>query len=161
MLPGVIALVVALIAVHFSEKTQATSQNTFGWIRAEVMGALVNAVFLTAMCFTISIEAGERFTVPHEIESPRVVIGVGAAGLLVNLLGLLLFHEHAGYSHSHGGSHGINTLHKSERVGRESFDDETSRPSLFDCSLKTGDLRAGPGGDHGMSVVFTFSSVVV
>uniref|UniRef100_A0A8C8CLN6 Solute carrier family 30 member 1b n=2 Tax=Oncorhynchus tshawytscha TaxID=74940 RepID=A0A8C8CLN6_ONCTS len=148
MLPGVIALVVALIAVHFSEKTQTTSQNTFGWIRAEVMGALVNAVFLTAMCFTISIEAGERFTVPHEIESPRVVIGVGAAGLLVNLLGLLLFHEHAGHGHSHGGSHGINTLHKSERVGRESFEDETSRPILFDCSLKTGDLRAGPGGDH-------------
>ncbi|XP_055721745.1 proton-coupled zinc antiporter SLC30A1-like [Salvelinus fontinalis] len=148
MLPGVIALVVALIAVHFSEKTQATSQNTFGWIRAEVMGALVNAVFLTAMCFTISIEAVERFTVPHEIESPRMVIGVGAAGLLVNMLGLLLFHEHAGHGHSHGGSHGINKLHKSERVGRESFEDETSRHIMLNCNLKTGDLRAGPGGDH-------------
>uniref|UniRef100_A0A673YI90 Solute carrier family 30 member 1b n=1 Tax=Salmo trutta TaxID=8032 RepID=A0A673YI90_SALTR len=93
MLPDVIALVVALIAVHFSEKTQATSQNTFGWIRAEAMGALVNAVFLTAMCFTIIIEAVEWFTVPHETERPRVVFGVGAAGLLVNLLGLLLFHD--------------------------------------------------------------------
>uniref|UniRef100_A0A673YIS2 Solute carrier family 30 member 1b n=1 Tax=Salmo trutta TaxID=8032 RepID=A0A673YIS2_SALTR len=126
MLPDVIALVVALIAVHFSEKTQATSQNTFGWIRAEAMGALVNAVFLTAMCFTIIIEAVEWFTVPHETERPRVVFGVGAAGLLVNLLGLLLFHEHAGHGHSHGGSHGINKLHKSERVGRESIGDETS-----------------------------------
>uniref|UniRef100_A0A8C7T9J6 Zinc transporter 1 n=1 Tax=Oncorhynchus mykiss TaxID=8022 RepID=A0A8C7T9J6_ONCMY len=128
-----------IVEVVVSRMTASLSmlQNTFGWIRAEVMGALVNAVFLTAMCFTISIEAGERFTVPHEIESPRVVIGVGAAGLLVNLLGLLLFHEHAGYSHSHGGSHGINTLHKSERVGRESFDDETSRPILFDFKNPT------------------------
>ncbi|CAB1335520.1 unnamed protein product [Coregonus sp. 'balchen'] len=130
MLSDVIALVVALIAVHFSEKTQATSKNTFGWIRAEVMGALVNAVFLTALCFTIILQAVERFTVPHEIESPRVVIGVGAAGLLVNLLGLLLFHGHAGHGHSHGGCHGINKLHKSEGVGRESIEDETSRQGI-------------------------------
>nr|ACO09844.1 Zinc transporter 1 [Osmerus mordax] len=40
MLSDVIALLVALIAVRFAEKTQATNKNTFGWIRAEVMGAL-------------------------------------------------------------------------------------------------------------------------
>ncbi|KAF4099246.1 hypothetical protein G5714_019372 [Onychostoma macrolepis] len=96
MLSDVIALVVALVAVRFAEQTQSTNKNTFGWIRAEVMGALVNAVFLTALCFTIILEAVERFTEPHEIEKPEVVIGVGAAGLLVNLVGLCLFHGHAG-----------------------------------------------------------------
>lgn len=108
MLSDVIALVVALVAVRFAEKTQATNKNTFGWIRAEVMGALVNAVFLTALCFTIVLEAIERFTEPHEIEGPIVVAGVGAAGLLVNLLGLCLFHGHAGggHGHSHGGGGG-------------------------------------------------------
>ncbi|XP_013999456.1 zinc transporter 1a [Salmo salar] len=111
MLSDVIALLVALVAVRFAQKTQSTNKNTFGWIRAEVMGALVNAVFLTALCFTIILEAVERFTNPHEIEKPHVVIGVGAAGLLVNLLGLCLFHGHAGggHGHSHGGgghSHG-------------------------------------------------------
>lgn len=110
MLSDVIALLVALVAVRFASRTQATSKNTFGWIRAEVMGALVNAVFLTALCFTIILEAVERFTEPHEIESPQVVIGVGAAGLLVNLLGLCMFHGHSGgggHGHSHGGhSHG-------------------------------------------------------
>ncbi|CAG01533.1 unnamed protein product, partial [Tetraodon nigroviridis] len=104
MLSDVIALIVALVAVRFAEKTHSTSKNTFGWIRAEVMGALVNAVFLTALCFTIVLEAIERFTEPHEIESPEVVAGVGAAGLLVNLLGLCLFHGHAGGGHGH--SHG-------------------------------------------------------
>ncbi|KAK3516829.1 hypothetical protein QTP70_023706 [Hemibagrus guttatus] len=101
MLSDVMALIVALVAVRFAERTQSTKKNTFGWIRAEVMGALVNAVFLTALCFTIVLEAIERFTEPHEIESPLVVIGVGAAGLVVNLLGLCLFHGHA-HSHSHG-----------------------------------------------------------
>lgn len=101
MLSDVMALVVALVAVRFAERTQSTNKNTFGWIRAGVMGALVNAVFLTALCFTIVLEAIERFTEPHKITNPDVVIAVGAVGLVVNLLGLCLFHEHA-HSHSHG-----------------------------------------------------------
>lgn len=133
MLSDVIALVVALVAVRFAEKTQATNKNTFGWIRAEVMGALVNAVFLTALCFTIVLEAIERFTEPHEIETPEVVVGVGIAGLLVNLLGLWLFHGHAGggHGHSHGGhSHGNKKkrvkLGKSKNSGDASSGAETS-----------------------------------
>uniref|UniRef100_K7FSL0 Solute carrier family 30 member 1 n=1 Tax=Pelodiscus sinensis TaxID=13735 RepID=K7FSL0_PELSI len=99
MLSDVMALVVALVAVRFAQRTRATHKNTF-------MGALVNAVFLTALCFTILLEAIERFTEAHEIQQPLVVIGVGAAGLLVNLLGLCLFHQHGGggHGHSHGGS---------------------------------------------------------
>uniref|UniRef100_A0A3Q1FKN7 Solute carrier family 30 member 1a n=1 Tax=Acanthochromis polyacanthus TaxID=80966 RepID=A0A3Q1FKN7_9TELE len=133
MLSDVIALVVALVAVRFAEKTQATNKNTFGWIRAEVMGALVNAVFLTALCFTIVLEAIERFTEPHEIDSPEVVAGVGAAGLLINLLGLCLFHGHAGegHGHSHGGhSHGGKNKRskagKSQKAGNGSSGEETN-----------------------------------
>ncbi|KAG5265781.1 hypothetical protein AALO_G00246310 [Alosa alosa] len=118
MLSDVIALAVALISVRFAEMTQSTATNTYGWIRAEVMGALVNAVFLTALCFTILLEAVERYTVPHEIENPRAVIWVGAAGLLVNLLGLFLFHEHAGHGHSHSHSHSHRT--KTNKVSEKS-----------------------------------------
>ncbi|KAG7270450.1 hypothetical protein CRUP_022763 [Coryphaenoides rupestris] len=119
MLSDVIALLVALVAVRFAGKTQSTNKNTFGWVRAEVMGALVNAVFLTALCFTIVLEAIERFTEPNEIERPYVVIGVGAGGLLVNLLGLCLFHGHAGggHGHSHGGGGGGGGGHGGEGHG--------------------------------------------
>uniref|UniRef100_A0A8B9UKC8 Solute carrier family 30 member 1 n=1 Tax=Anas zonorhyncha TaxID=75864 RepID=A0A8B9UKC8_9AVES len=110
MLSDVMALVVALVAVRFAQRTRATKKNTFGWVRAEVMGALVNAVFLTALCFTILLEAIERFTEPHEIQQPLVVIAVGVAGLVVNLLGLCLFNHHGagghGHAHGHGHSHG-------------------------------------------------------
>ncbi|XP_056333238.1 proton-coupled zinc antiporter SLC30A1 [Danio aesculapii] len=128
MLSDVIALIVALIAVSFAETTRATSKNTYGWIRAEVMGALVNAVFLTALCFTIFLEAVERYTQPHEIENPRVVIWVGVAGLLVNVLGLFLFHGHAGFGghgHAHGGhshaghSHAQQTNHREKPKAHE------------------------------------------
>ncbi|XP_034383856.1 zinc transporter 1a [Cyclopterus lumpus] len=146
MLSDVIALVVALVAVRFAEKTHATNKNTFGWIRAEVMGALVNAVFLTALCFTIVLEAVERFTEPQEIDSPLVVAGVGAAGLLVNLLGLCLFRGHAGggHGHSHGGhSHGNKNKRgktgKSQKAGNGSSGEETN--NLVGNHNSPGDVR--------------------
>ncbi|XP_073349502.1 zinc transporter 1a [Pagrus major] len=140
MLSDVIALVVALVAVRFAEKTHSTNKNTFGWIRAEVMGALVNAVFLTALCFTIILEAIERFTEPNEIESPVMVAGVGAAGLLVNLFGLCLFHGHAGggHGHSHGGhSHG--NKNKRGKAGNGSSGEETN--NLVANHNSPGDVR--------------------
>ncbi|XP_004450597.3 proton-coupled zinc antiporter SLC30A1 [Dasypus novemcinctus] len=109
MLSDVLALVVALVAERFARRTHATQKNTFGWIRAEVMGALVNAIFLTGLCFAILLEAVERFIEPHEMQQPLVVLGVGVVGLLVNVLGLCLFHHHsgfgrdAGHGHAHGG----------------------------------------------------------
>ncbi|CAB1415904.1 unnamed protein product [Pleuronectes platessa] len=147
MLSDVIALVVALVAVRFAEKTHATNKNTFGWIRAEVMGALVNAVFLTALCFTIVLEVIERLTEPHEITRPEVVAWVGAAGLLVNLLGLCLFREHAGggHGHSHGGggghghSHGSKKVKSDHKAGNGSPGEETN--NLVANHNSPGDVR--------------------
>ncbi|XP_030261721.1 zinc transporter 1a [Sparus aurata] len=146
MLSDVIALMVALVAVRFAEKTHSTNKNTFGWIRAEVMGALVNAVFLTALCFTIILEAIERFTEPNEIESPQMVAWVGAAGLLVNLVGLCLFHGHAGggHGHSHGGhSHGSKNKRgktgKIQKAGNGSSGEETN--NLVANHNSPGDVR--------------------
>lgn len=124
MLSDVIALVVGLIAVRFAQKTRSTDKNTFGWIRAGVMGALVNAIFLTALCFTIVLEAIERFTEPQAIEQPLVVMGVGAGGLLINLIGLCMFRDSAGAGHGHshgggGGGHGHSHGGKKNHRGRE------------------------------------------
>lgn len=43
------------------------SKNTFGWARAEVLGALVNAVFLVALCFSITVEACKRYRISNNI----------------------------------------------------------------------------------------------
>lgn len=155
MLSDVIALVVGLIAVRFAQKTRSTDKNTFGWIRAGVMGALVNAIFLTALCFTIILEAVERFTEPRAIEQPMVVIGVGAGGLLINLIGLCMFRDSAGtgHGHSHGGgsghghSHGPKKTHRSrERSAGDgaALDREETNNLVENC--------AGPNGP-GVEVV--------
>lgn len=67
------------------------------------MGALVNGVFLVALCLSIFLEAIQRLVEPQTVTNPKLVLIVGCFGLLSNVLGLFLFHEHG---HSHGGSHG-------------------------------------------------------
>ncbi|KAH6935711.1 hypothetical protein HPB50_008284 [Hyalomma asiaticum] len=67
------------------------SKNTFGWARAEVLGALVNAVFLVALCFSILVESLKRFYKPEVIDEPKLILYVGIAGLIVNMIGLCLF----------------------------------------------------------------------
>lgn len=50
------------------------------------------------MCFSISIEAFQRFFEPIEIERPVLILIVGGVGLGINLIGLFLFHEHSHFS---------------------------------------------------------------
>ncbi|CAG8564484.1 5992_t:CDS:2, partial [Ambispora leptoticha] len=104
MLNDVISLVVALYAVKLATSTSFSSKYSYGWQRAEVLGALINGVFLLALCFSIFIEAIQRFFEPQVIENPTLVFIVGSAGLLSNFIGLLLFHEH-GHGHGHGHEH--------------------------------------------------------
>ncbi len=97
MLSDVLALFVAFVSVYVSPKNW--SRNTFGFARAEVLGALTNSVFLIALCFSIFTDSLKRFIDQEPIEDVDLVLGVGAAGLAINIVGLLLFHDHG---HSHG-----------------------------------------------------------
>jgi len=112
MLSDVIALIIAYISFKMSPKNW--SKNTYGWARAEVVGALINSVFLFALCFSISVEAIKRFLVVEKIENPVLILAVGAAGLAINLAGMLLFgdlghgHSHGEHEHGHGHGHGTN-----------------------------------------------------
>ncbi|KAJ7763526.1 cation efflux protein [Mycena maculata] len=102
MLNDVMSLIVALYAIKLTEQSATDSRYSYGWHRAEILAALVNGVFLLALCFSISLEALERFFSTPEISNPRLVVIVGTLGLASNLVGLFLFHEH---SHSHSHSH--------------------------------------------------------
>ncbi|KAL6939627.1 hypothetical protein ACO0RG_003472 [Hanseniaspora osmophila] len=105
MLNDIFSLIIALWAVRVSKNSKPDAIYTYGWKRAEILGALVNAVFLIALCVSILIEAIQRFFEPQEIGNPKLILGVGTAGLVSNLIGLILFHDE-GHGHSHGHSHG-------------------------------------------------------
>ena len=106
MLNDVISLLVGYWAVRVANSGKASKTFTYGWQRAETLGALANGVFLIALCLSIFLEAINRFVEPQTVSNPKLMLIVGCLGLGSNLLGLVLFHDH---SHSHGGgghSHG-------------------------------------------------------
>ncbi|KAF8587584.1 cation efflux protein [Ramaria rubella] len=101
MLNDVLSLIVALYAIKLTT-SRADQQYSYGWHRAEIVAALVNGVFLVALCLSIFLEAIERFFNTSEVKNPKLVVIVGSWGLLSNFLGLILFHEHV---HSSGEAH--------------------------------------------------------
>jgi solute carrier family 30 (zinc transporter), member 1 len=113
MLNDVLSLCVGLWAVRVAN-TGSSKMYTYGWQRAETLGALVNGVFLVALCMSIFLEAIQRFVEPQKVSNPKLVLIVGCLGLASNILGLFLFHEHG---HSHGGdedSHEENPIRAAE-----------------------------------------------
>lgn len=104
MLSDILSLVIGFFALRYSKRKQRTERNTFGWQRAEVLGALVNSVFLIALCFSILVESLKRIVETEAIHDPFLVLIVGSIGLLINVIGLIIFHRH-GHSHG-GGGHG-------------------------------------------------------
>uniref|UniRef100_A0A914DCA8 Zinc transporter 1 n=1 Tax=Acrobeloides nanus TaxID=290746 RepID=A0A914DCA8_9BILA len=101
----------------------STKSNTFGWVRAEVLGALVNGVFLLALCFDIFNESITRIFEPEMIQEPRNVFIVGVIGLLINLIGLTLFHgmgtqqfKKIYLGPSYGGHVHVDRVAKSEKI---------------------------------------------
>ncbi|TXT13072.1 hypothetical protein VHUM_01473 [Vanrija humicola] len=111
MLNDVLSLIVALYTIKLAT-SPSSAENSYGWQRAEILGALINGVFLIALCSTIALEAIGRIVSPPEITNPRLIVLVGSLGLLSNIVGLILFHDSAltpppEHGHSHGGhSHG-------------------------------------------------------
>uniref|UniRef100_A0A023GN52 Putative zn2+ transporter znt1 n=1 Tax=Amblyomma triste TaxID=251400 RepID=A0A023GN52_AMBTT len=138
MLSDVISLVIAFLSIKMSPKKW--SKNTFGWARAEVLGALVNAVFLVALCFSILVESLKRFYKPEKIDEPWLICYVGIAGLIVNVIGLCLFREH-GHSHSRGHHHSLPTV---EEVVLQGLEED-----INDNRFRVGDGGPPVGGAEG------------
>lgn len=96
MLADVGGLALALFAIRFAERP-ATPAKTYGYYRAEILAALVNAVVLIVISFSILYEAYRRFQNPPEILSLPMFL-VALTGLVVNLVGLKLLYAASGKS---------------------------------------------------------------
>lgn len=88
MLTDAGGLALALIAIRFAERPR-TPQNTFGYVRMEVLSALTNAVVLLLLTVYILYEAYQRFLSPPEIIGGPM-LAVAVAGLIVNLISMKL-----------------------------------------------------------------------
>ena len=84
-----LAIVLSFVAVYFQTRP-ATEEKTFGYQRAGVLAAFVNALTLIVLSVWIAIAALHRFAAPEPIQ-PKLMMIVAAAGVLMNgcIAGLL------------------------------------------------------------------------
>jgi cobalt-zinc-cadmium efflux system protein len=77
-----LALVLSFVAVYFQGRPP-NDQKTFGYQRAGVLAAFLNALALILIAIWIAMEAVYRFEHPHPIEANIMMI-VATAGVLMN-----------------------------------------------------------------------------
>ena len=107
MLTDVMALALSLFALKIGQRT-ADRRLTFGYRRAEILAAAVNAAALFAIGLYILVEAYGRLRAPVEVQTAPMLI-VATLGLVVNLISARLLVQGSGDSlnmKSLPGSHG-------------------------------------------------------
>ena len=77
-----LALLLSFAAVYFQTRP-ASHSKTFGYQRAGVMAAFINAATLIVISLWIAIEAVHRLSTPVAVQ-PRLMMIVAAAGVLMN-----------------------------------------------------------------------------
>jgi len=84
-----LAIVLSYVAVYFQTRP-ATDEKTFGYQRAGVLAAFVNALTLIVLSGWIAFAALHRLTAPEPVQ-PKLMMYVAAAGVLMNgvIAGLL------------------------------------------------------------------------
>ena len=89
----VLALILSWFASKLSKKDQ-TSAQTYGYKRAEILAALINAMSLIVIAFFLLKEAIFRFSEPIEVQSGVVMI-LGGLSIILNGLSVLLVQKDA------------------------------------------------------------------
>lgn len=92
-LSDVVSLIISYVASMLSKK-KASNNRTFGYKRAEVVAAFVNAATLIIVALYLVKEAIERFLHPVAIES-GIVVWMALLGIIANGLSVLLLKKHS------------------------------------------------------------------
>ncbi len=84
MLTDLAALGLSLFALKISARP-ATHSKTYGYLRAEILAALANGIFLILIAIYIFYESYQRFRLPEEVKSGTMLV-IAFTGLLANVI---------------------------------------------------------------------------
>jgi cobalt-zinc-cadmium efflux system protein len=92
MLTDAGSLALSLFAMRVARRP-ANAEKTYGYVRLEILAALVNGAALLVIAGFIVVEAWHRLQDPVEVRG-GVMLGIAVVGLGVNIVGALLLHGH-------------------------------------------------------------------
>ncbi|KAJ5143016.1 uncharacterized protein N7515_001803 [Penicillium bovifimosum] len=108
-LNDLVGFIIALVALKKSEQIDSPKELSFGWQRAQLLGAFFNGVLLFGLGISIFLQSIERFIALQYVNNPKLMFIVGCVGLGLNILSVVFLHEH-GHGHDHGHDHGPSTV---------------------------------------------------
>jgi zinc transporter 2 len=88
---------ISIIAIWIGKK-KANNIYTFGYYRAEVIGALISVITIWLLTAALLKEAFERIIKPSEIYSPAMIL-TAIIGLICNLAMMKVLHSKDGHCH--------------------------------------------------------------
>ena len=94
MLGDVGAIALSFAAVRLAARPPSP-EKTWGWHRSEILAALANGVTLIVVAALVGMEAARRFAAPPSVPG-SVVAWVGAIGLVVNVVSMLVLARGSG-----------------------------------------------------------------
>lgn len=93
-LSDVISLIISYVANILTNRKQQTSQQTFGYKRAEIVAAFINSASLIVIAVFLAFEAVKRLQNPVELES-NIVIVLALLAIFANGFSVLLLKKDA------------------------------------------------------------------
>lgn len=135
LLSDFLGFIISIISIVISRK-KATNEMSFGFHRAEIIGALVSVTLIWGLTLWLLYEATMRIISPPEVDG-FIMLVVAVIGFLFNLImGLVLayqgvghshaLHSHGGHDHGHDHAHDHGHEHGHDHAHGHAHDDEHS-----------------------------------
>lgn len=121
---------ISILAIWIG-KRGSNSKYTFGYNRAEVIGAMISVITIWILTAILIYEALERIRNPTEIDAKTMFI-TAVIGLACNLSMMNILHSGHGHGNcSHGHSHGLDFDHENDIMNNKStFEVASNEPVL-------------------------------
>ncbi|CAI5444405.1 unnamed protein product [Caenorhabditis angaria] len=120
MLSDLLSFIISIFAIRCA-RMPASKRLSFGYERAEVLGALTSVIILWVLTTILVVMAIQRIAKnEHDVDADIMLITAGVGVLFNIIMGLVLHFGTGGHGHSHGGhsghSHGPNPDGKNVNV---------------------------------------------
>ncbi|GJJ78015.1 hypothetical protein EMPS_10374 [Entomortierella parvispora] len=162
LLTDITSFIISMAAIYLSHQPP-TATHTFGYHRAEVLGALFSIFLIWGLTLLLVIEACDRVRHPVDVDGKTMSV-IAGLGVFVNVLLMFVLgghhhhhgdddhehgHEHGhGHDHAHGHEHGHGHGHGSGSQDHDPLHNEEDNEQDDDLDHDHNGHKAIPQHDH-------------
>ena len=133
-----VGFVISMVALHISMRP-ACSQQTFGWQRVEIVGAIASILFLMSMTLWLVVQATKKYFGSNHEDDVKELLLTSLRGVLFNLIQMTILYQW-GSKKQDREEHGYGERSESKKERRNIILDATYLYVLGDMLMSIGVL---------------------